>query len=90
MVAGLNKTFPSCGEGVIPCYGTDANGIDNTIGAVILTEVEISTSSTVNPTGYSTTFLGLFYELVLSTGGHIIFGKDFPLLKRIQTAQNNS
>lgn len=66
MIAWLNRVFPECGGGVILCDGIGATDVDDTTGVVVLTGVEITASSTVDLTGYSTIFWGLFCELVLS------------------------
>lgn len=61
MTAWLNRVFPSCGAGVIPCDGTGATDMDDTIREVVLTGVEIISSSTADLTGCSTIFWGFFY-----------------------------
>lgn len=67
-----------------------ATGIDDTTKVVSLIDIDTTTISTVDLTGCPTTLWGLFHALVLSIEGCVIFGKDFPLLKRMQTIQNNS
>lgn len=88
--AWLNRLFLGYGGGVIPCLSTGATSIDDTTGTVVLMGVDITASSTVDSTGCSTTFWGLFCELTLPIEGYVIFGKDLSLLKCIQATQNNS
>lgn len=87
---GLNNVFPDYGGGVTPCDGTSATGIDEATIAVVLTGVDTTVSLTVDLTGCSTIFWGFFYALVLSTEGHFIFGKNFPILKCMQTTHKHS
>lgn len=65
--AGLKGELSGCG-------GISATCIDDTTGAVVLTGVEMTASSTIDLTGFSTILWGLFYELELSMEGCITFG----------------